>query len=109
MGGFAGLGGIAAVTAVAVTGPEVYRYPITETVARERLASTPLPEPLLAFAGNKAALVREDGALVWNLGDAGNRSVGRVTLNATALRPTSPSASTCPTPRWAIRRFGRPA
>src|SRR5688500_19562507 len=37
----------------------------TETVARERLASTPLPEPLLAFAGHKSALVREDGALVW--------------------------------------------
>lgn len=79
-GGFAGLGGIAAVTAVAVTGPEVYRYPITESVARERLASTALPEPLLAFAGHKAALVRQDGALVWNLGEAGNRSVGRVTL-----------------------------
>ena len=79
-GGFAGLGGIAAVTAVAVTGPEVYRYPIAESVARERLASTPLPEPLLAFAGHKSALVREDGALVWNLGDSDNRSVGRVTL-----------------------------
>ena len=79
-GGFAGLGGIAAVTAVAVTGPEVYRYPITEPVARERLASTPLPEPLLAFAGHKSALIREDGALVWNLGDSDNRSVGRVTL-----------------------------
>ena len=79
-GVIAGMSGIAAVTAVAVSGPEVYRYPITETVARERLASTPLPEPLLAFAGHKAALVREDGALVWNLGDADNRSVGRVTL-----------------------------
>ena len=79
-GGFAGLGGIAAVTAVAVTGTEVYRYPITESVARERLASAPLPEPLLAFAGNKSALLREDGALVWNLGDSDNRSVGRVTL-----------------------------
>lgn len=79
-GGFAGLGGIAAVTAVAVTGPEVYRYPITETVARERLASTALPEPLLAFAGHKATMIREDGGLVWKLGDSGNRSVGRVTL-----------------------------
>lgn len=79
-GVIAGMSGIAAVTAVAVSGPEVYRYPITQTVARERLASTPLPEPLLAFAGHKSALVREDGALVWNLGDPGNRSVGRVTL-----------------------------
>ena len=80
-GGLAGLGGIAAVTAVAVTGPEVYRYPITETVARERLASTALPEPLLGMVGHKVAMVREDGALVWNLGQPGNRSVGRVTLD----------------------------
>ena len=79
-GGFAGLGGIAAVTAVAVSGPEVHRYPIMESVARERLASAPLPEGLLAFAGHKSALIREDGALVWNLGDSDNRSVGRVTL-----------------------------
>ena len=79
-GGFAGLGGIAAVTAVAVSGPEVHRYPIMESVATERLASTPLPDGLLAFAGHKSALIREDGALVWNLGGEGNRSVGRVTL-----------------------------
>lgn len=79
-GVLAGASGIAAVTAVAVSGPEVYRYPITESVARERLASTPLPEALLAFAGYKSALVREDGALVWNLGEPGDRSVGRVTL-----------------------------
>ncbi len=77
-GGLAGLGGIAAVTAVAVTGPEVYRYPVTETVARERLASTPLPQAL-GMAGHKPALVREDDALVWNLGGPDNRSVGRVT------------------------------
>lgn len=79
-GVFAGVSGIAAVTAVAVSGPEVYRYPITETVARERLASTPFPEVLLGMAGHKLAMVREDGALVWNLGDPDNRSVGRVTL-----------------------------
>lgn len=79
-GGLFGLGGIAAVTAVAVSGPEVHRYPITETVARERLASAPLPEPLLAFAGHKASLVREDGGLAWTLGAADSRSVGRVTL-----------------------------
>ena len=80
-GGFAGLGGIAAVTAVAVTGPEVTRYPIMETVARERLASSALPEELLGMAGHKVALLREDGALVWKLGEDGNRSVARVTLD----------------------------
>lgn len=80
-GGFIGFGGIAAVTAVAVSGPEVHRFAIPETVARERLASTPLPQVLLGMVGNQVALVREEGALVWNIGGPGSRSVGRVTLD----------------------------
>jgi len=79
-GGLVGLSGIAAVTVLVVSGPEVRRYPILETVARERLATTPLPEPLLDMAGHQVSLVREDGALVWHLGDAKRRSVARVTI-----------------------------
>ncbi|HET9354694.1 MAG TPA: hypothetical protein VFO42_00865 [Sphingomicrobium sp.] len=79
-GVIAGMSGIAAVTAVAVSGPEVRRYAIPESVARERLAAAPLPETLLGMAGHRSVLIREDGALVWNLGGPDNRSVGRVTL-----------------------------
>lgn len=78
----AGLGGVAAVAAVVATGPEVRRYPITRTVAVERLATTPLPEPLLDMSGHRVSLVREGGALAWYLGDADHRSIGRVTLEA---------------------------
>ena len=79
-GGIVGLGAIAAVTTAVATAPDSRRYPLPESVARERLAAAPLPEPLLAFAGGKATLVREAGALVWRLGDPGSRSIGRVTL-----------------------------
>lgn len=76
----AGLSGIAAVTAVVVSGPEVRRYPITEKVALERLSTAPLPEPLLDMSGHQVSLVRVDDALVWYLDDIEHRSVGRVAL-----------------------------
>lgn len=79
-GGIAGLGAIAAVTAAVATAPDSRRYPLPVSVARERLAAAPLPEALLAFAGGKAALAREDGALVWRLGGPDRCSIGRVTL-----------------------------
>lgn len=79
-GVIAGMSGVAAVTAVAVSGPEVVRYPLPESVARERLAAAPLPEPLLALSGKTVVLLREEGGLTWMLGAADNRSVGRVTL-----------------------------
>ena len=79
-GGLAGFGAIAAVTAVVATAPETRRYPLPVSVARERLASAPLPNALTAFAGGKVAVIREEGALLWRLGDLSSRSVGRVTL-----------------------------
>jgi hypothetical protein len=79
-GGVAGVGAIAAVAAAVATAPESRRYPLPESVARERLAAAPLPEPLRAFAGGKVVLVREDGGLLWRLGDLEHRSTGRVTL-----------------------------
>jgi hypothetical protein len=80
-GGVAGIGVVAAVTAAVATAPDTRRYPLPATVARERLAAAPLPAALLAFAGGKSALVREDDALVWRLGDLDHRSIGRVTLD----------------------------
>jgi hypothetical protein len=80
-GGFTAIGGVAAaVTAVVVTGEEVRRYPLPVSVARERLATAPLPEPLTAFAGQNVVVIREEGALLWHFGDAEHRSEGRVTL-----------------------------
>lgn len=79
-GAFAGIGAIAAVTTAVATAPDSRRYPLPTSVARERLAATPLPDALVAFAGGKVSLVREEGALVWRLGDPGSRSIGRVTL-----------------------------
>lgn len=82
-GAFAGLGGVAAaVTAVVATGPEVHRYPITQSIARERLATTPVPDALLGMVGHKAVVIREPGGLLWQFGDAKSRSTGRVTLEA---------------------------
>ena len=79
--GFTAIGGVAAaVTAVAVTGEEARRYPVPVSVARERLAAAPLPEPLAAFAGQTVVVIREEGALVWRFGDPEHRSEGRVTL-----------------------------
>ncbi len=79
-GAFAGMSGIAAVTAVVVAQPETQRYAIPERTAADRLASATLPEPLLGMVGRNFSLVREDGALVWRFGDSGNRSTFRVTL-----------------------------
>ena len=80
-GGFTAIGGVAAaVTAVVVTGEEVRRYPVPVSVARERLATAPLPEPLAAFAGQNVVVIREEGALLWRFGDTEHRSEGRVTL-----------------------------
>ena len=79
--GFAAIGGVAAaVTTVVVTAEEVRRYPVPVSVARERLAAAPLPEPIAAFASHEFVVIREDGALVWRFGDAEHRSEGRVTL-----------------------------
>ena len=80
-GGLFGLGGLAAVTAVAVSGPEVHRYPLPESIVRERLATAALPQELLGMVGTQVAMVRVDGGLVWNIGAPGSRSVGRVTLD----------------------------
>ena len=80
--GFTAIGGVAAtVTAVVATSEDVRRYPLPVSVARERLATMPLPEPLAGISGHKVVLIREDGALVWRLGDAEHRSEGRVTLD----------------------------
>lgn len=80
--GLGGVGGLAAVTAVVVNGDELRRYPVPASVARERLASAPLPQPLLAIAGGRVAVLRQDGALVWQLGDSEHRSVGRAEFEA---------------------------
>ena len=79
--GFTAIGGVAAtVTAVVVTADEVHHYPVPLSIARERLASTPLPEPLAGLAGGKVVVIREDGALLWKLGQGEHMSEGRVTL-----------------------------
>lgn len=80
-GGVTAFGGLAAVTALVATGDEVRRYPIPATSAREKLATTPLPDPLTGMGGGQVKLIREDGALVWQLGDSDHRSEGRVSLN----------------------------
>lgn len=80
-GGFTAIGGVAAaVTTVVVTGEDVRRYPVPVSVARERLATAPLPEPLAGIAGDKIIMIREEGALVWHLGASDSRSEGRVIL-----------------------------
>lgn len=79
-GGVAGFGAIAAVTAVVATAPDTKRYPLPESVARERLAAAQLPAPLVAFAGGKVVLVREDGGLLWRMNDLEHRSTARVSL-----------------------------
>ncbi len=80
-GGLIGIGGIAAVTAVVVTGDDVRHYPVPVSVARERLAATPLPEALSGMGGAVSMVRREDG-LLWRLGDPDRRSEARVSLEA---------------------------
>lgn len=76
----ASLGGVAAAAALFAAGPDGHRYPISESEARERLSTRPLPEPLLDMSGHRVSLVREGRTLVWHLGDAEHRSIGRVTI-----------------------------
>jgi hypothetical protein len=64
----------------AVNSADVQRYPIPVMVARERLAAAPLPEALQGFGGHTVSVMREDGGLVWRLGDDTHRSRGKVTL-----------------------------
>ena len=82
----AGLGGVAAVAALFAAGPEIRRYPIPESEALERLSASTLPEPLFDMAGRQVSLIREDGALVWYVGDPEQRSIGRVTINGDGAR-----------------------
>lgn len=74
------LGWTAAIAAVVASGEEARRYPIPQSVALERLATTPLPDPLLDMSGHTVSLVRESGGLSWYLGESDHRSVARVTL-----------------------------
>lgn len=78
-GGWIGIGGIAAVTAVVVTGDEVRNYPVPVSVARERLASTPLPEALSGMGG-AVSMSRQEHGLRWRLGDPDRQSEARVSL-----------------------------
>lgn len=75
-----GLGGVTLVSVMAVTADDARRYPLPVSVARQRLAASALPEPLMAFGAGQAMLSHEGDVLVWRLGDADHRSIGRVTL-----------------------------
>lgn len=75
-----GLGGVTLVSVIAVTADDARRYPLPVSVARQRLAASAPPEPLLAFGAGRAMLSHEGDVLVWRLGDADHRSIGLVTL-----------------------------